>query len=291
MTIIILNHDKHQMESAGMPVPLKEKTMTILIPTDFNDNTQERFFDFLDLLEDRTKIVLFHSVEAKTAGSTGVMNMDQLLYEEAEKSMALLVQKINDKHQTRLTIDSRVLCGYFDSDLEMTINTVKPNLIVLISKSRKGIDKLMDKRKTLGLIGEIKPPVLVIPEGATINQLHKIGFAIDQKEPLTDRVLNQLSFFTSYFKSALKTFHVNNHSEGNQDYYHEISTGKDFTGKVEIVLHEDIKAGIDEWMHTNEADALAIVTHNKNFFEKLFKSSVTRKLIKENKQPILILTQ
>ena len=265
--------------------------MTILIPTDLGNASQDRLFDFLKLLQDGATVILFHSVESKTAGSTGVMNMDQLMYEDACRDMESLLKKIADNQKGRLTIESKVLCGYFDSDLEMTINTVKPNLLVLISKSRKGIDKLMDKRKALGVIGEIKQPLLVIPAEAKINQLHKIGFAIDEKEPLTDHVLNQLSFFTSYFNSDLKTFHVNDESEKNMDYYSAISDASEFTGKVEIVLNEDTKKGIEEWVETNKADALAIITHDKNFFEKLFKSSISRKLIKENKTPLLILTQ
>lgn len=265
--------------------------MTILIPTDLTDTAENRLFDFLNLVQDGARIVLFHSVESKTAGSTGVMNMDQLMYEDASKDMEKLINKINSAQNNRLEVESKVLCGYFDSDLEMTIDTIKPNLLVLISKSRKGIDKLMDKRKSLGIIGEIKQPLLVIPVDAQINELHKIGFAIDQKEPLTNQVLNQLSFFTGYFKSDLRTFHVNDHSEKNLDYYNAISGPSDFTGKVEITLNEDVKKGIDDWADANNADALAIVTHDKNFFEKLFTSSVSRKLIKDNKIPLLILTQ
>lgn len=265
--------------------------MTILIPTDLGGENEDRLFDLLELLQDGAKVVLFHSVESKTAGTAGVINMDQLMYEDACKNMEELLKKIRNQQQDRLTIESNVLCGYFDSDLEMTINAVKPNLLVLISKSRKGIDKLMDKRKSLGVIGEIKQPLLVIPAEAEINQLHRVGFAIDQKEPLSNHVLNQLSFFTSYFKSDLRTFHVNDHSEQNLDYYSEISGPSDFTGKVEITLNEDVKKGIDEWVSENEADVLAIVTHDKNFFEKLFKSSISRKLIKDNKTPLLILTQ
>lgn len=265
--------------------------MIILIPTDLRDTSEKRLFEFIDLLQGETKIVLFHSVESKSAGSTGVMNMDQLMYEDAIKDMDQLIDKINLKKSENIQIDSKILCGYFDSDLEVTLNTVQPNLLVLISKSRKGIDKLMDGRKSLGLIGEIKQPILVIPVDAEINQLHRIGFAIDQSEPISNKVLNQLSFFTGYFKSDLKTFHINDKSEQNLDYYESISDSHDFTGKVEIVLSEDVKKGIDSWVKQNEADALAIVTHDKNFFEKLFKSSVSRKLIKENKIPLLILTQ
>lgn len=267
--------------------------MNILIPTDLSDeslNSLPRLFNFFKGQE--TNITLFHAVEPRKSGATLVLNVDDIIYDEAKATLDRFIKENQDELKTQhINIDIELAYGYFELALNRALDRTKSDLVIMTSKSRHGIDKILERKQTLKFIGELKQPLLIVPYELAYKKISTVGVAIDKKEPMSEGSIEKIEKIARNFNAQIELFHINDLTEKDLSFYEDkISIGGE-EKEIHVSMHEDVTTGIEQWMDEHEAEVLTMITHNRNFFSKLLMRSVTRDVTKRNSNILLIITQ
>lgn len=272
----------------------KVNCMNILIPTDLSEASLNSLPAVIQLFKKNpVTITLFHSVEPRTGGSTLVLNVDDIIYEEAKVQLEDFIKDLEERYKDdNVTIKSEIAFGYFEPVLNRVLDRTHPDLIIMTSKSREGVDKIFERKQTLKFIGELKQPFLVIPYEEIPEEIKLIGVAIDQKEPPKPVTVEKIETLANKISAELELFHVYNYNEGDLSFYDKkvANTGK-MSQEIELIVNDKVAVGMEEWMKTHNADMLTLITHNKNFLSKLLTPGMTRVMAKRNSTMLLIITQ
>lgn len=235
----------------------------------------------LKLKKNETEIILFHVADDSIYSATSMGKVAKTLIEEATKTLEEIKKKIVNDLEINVSIN--IIDGFFKKELRKTITTVTPDLVILFSKSKYG-------QKSASFIGVIEAPLLIIPKNFNLNQLSRMGLAIDRNESPTLETLWKIRTIADYFQSQVKLFHISNENKTENNFYQNISTVIGF-GDIEIINENNILEGINTWSRNNNIDVIITLTHTKGFFEKLTTNSTTKDLVKENQTSLLIITQ
>lgn len=267
--------------------------MNILIPTDLTEeslNSLPRLFNFFK--GDETNITLFHAVEPRKSGATLVLNVDDIIYDEAKSALDRFIQENQEKLKTQnINIDVELAYGYFELALNRALDRTKSDMVIMTSKSRHGIDKILERKQTLKFIGELKQPLLIVPYELAYKEINTVAVGLDQKEPMNVDSVAKIEKIASNFGADIKLFHINDQSEKDLSYYDQKIHIGGVDQSIHLKEHQDVTIGIEDWMDENEAEVLSMITHNRNFFSKLLMRSVTRDVTKRNSNILLIITQ
>ena len=271
----------------------KVNQMNILIPTDLSEASLEKLPYIIRLFANvKADITLFHAVEPVKAGSALVLNVDDIIFEESKTTMDNFVDQVRrDLSSNSTSIQPRISFGYFETTLNHALKDIRPDLVIMNSKSRTGIDKIFDRKKTLQFIGEMKQPLLIIPNNMDYDAIRLIGVAVNQQEPLSNETTKKLTYLADGLGAELNFFHIINPSESSKSSYVPETPIVNQKGGLSVLEHEEVPIGIETWMTENNAEVLAMVTHSKSFFERLFKNRMTHIMAKRNSNMLLILSQ
>jgi nucleotide-binding universal stress UspA family protein len=138
-------------------------------------------------------------------------------------------------------------------------------------------------------------PVLVIPKGMVYKQIHKVLYATDFKQSDIESFKKLIKIIDKYALN-ITALHVADALDSE-----EKARKDEFKAKVEAETHysgiqiisieagdHDIGVQINEFALASGYDLIAILKKNRNFFERMFKSSSTKKVITESHLPILV---
>jgi nucleotide-binding universal stress UspA family protein len=167
------------------------------------------------------------------------------------------------------------------------------DLIVMgTNGSDKGINKILGSNTNV-VIEKAHCPVLAIPTGTTFKSVQNIAYAtnFDSKDVES---ITQLGKIAKATNSTLQCIHVNLFTEGA-----EVDKRTEFEGEVKTSLKDlpivfntwsahNVEDGLEIFCRVNQIDILAMLTHNRSTWNKIFgEHSVTKSMAMRNKLPLL----
>lgn len=176
-------------------------------------------------------------------------------------------------------------------------SSVDKDHIDLIIMGTKGSHNIVDK-----LLGSVSSeviknsivPVLVIPEKFKKFDLDRIGLAADLRLLGDKRNLNILRLFGKMTKAEVKTFHVSDvddlnypKSDNESKKQKIVDALADFDHNYIWIDESQIIDGILEFVKSHELDMLVMFPRHHNFWDKIWHSSVTQKVVMEIDVPLL----
>lgn len=148
----------------------------------------------------------------------------------------------------------------------------------------------------MDVVSKVSCPVFIIPPDAKYQPLEKIIYATDyNKEDIT--TLKSISKLLKSFEPEILALHISNDNE-----FKEILKSEGFAGmlnkntgnnkvSVKIIADEDGKDAVESLVNEAEkakANLIVVLKENRNFFERLFKSSFTSELVEKAQMPIMV---
>jgi len=136
-------------------------------------------------------------------------------------------------------------------------------------------------------------PILAIPSGASFVGLHKILFpsAIENLDEMTikeEKAIQWLSKFCQTLSvSKIHMVHIHegpNAQTTNTTFKQKPFDHMDFT----ISAAESVEEGILQFNGKEQADLLAFYKPRRQFWEQLYRSSLTRKMLFKSRTPLLL---
>lgn len=167
------------------------------------------------------------------------------------------------------------------------------DLIVMgTNGNEKAINKLLGSNTSM-VIENAHCPVLAIPNGTSFKAIQNIAYAtnFDAKDIES---ITQLGKVAKVTNSTLHCIHVNLFSEGaesNKSAAFEADLKTNLEG-LPVVFNSwsahNVEDGLEIFCRVNQIDILAMLTHNRSTWNKLFgEHSVTKSMAMRNKLPLL----
>lgn len=144
---------------------------SILVPTDFSETANHAVEQALELaLRTRAKLHLFHVIEPKVEGSTGVAgslrDYLQTLEADAEQSLALKVEVLRG-HEIDVRYSTASQVSPFDG-VARRVEEIRPDLLVMGTHGRTGLDRLVMGSVTEKVLRHVAVNVLTLNKKSSV---------------------------------------------------------------------------------------------------------------------------
>ncbi len=269
----------------------------ILVPTDFSD-TANKARDYAIQIAQmlNAEVVLLNAYHVPYAGASAgaLVNVDNLALEEVEKQMRGQLEYV------RLNYSDVKFSSLCSSGL--LVDTVKQlnkegdiDLIVMGTTGTTGMVENFLGSNASSLIGSVKTPIITVPAKANLNLPKRIIVANDLKDSGENQLYATLKQIAGNNESSIDfLFVVDDDAQADRKIEH-LKAAK-FDEEFDASYHPfhfresgDAEEGILDYIKDKDFDLLVVVTHQRNFWQKLVDKSVSKSLVKHAEIPILVL--
>jgi nucleotide-binding universal stress UspA family protein len=273
----------------------------ILVPTDFSscaNNAVDFAVQSAKYLP--AEINILHAFEVKGNMYTDYLGVNreftQSLLVDAETKLAQLKKQIEEKEG--ITVKTHLSLNQLTKAILDLTSEEKIDLVVMGTLGASGLREKLWGSNTASLVGKSKVPVLAIPYYYTWKKPEKVLLATNHFEK--DPVILDFLFETADLFMAEMQVIVFTEEEGDQAFSILEHTRK--TPLYEKMLqeqysHETVRAihlfgnefeeSLQEYIKLNQVDVLAMITYPRNFMERIFHPSMTKRMAYHTKIPLL----
>lgn len=275
----------------------------ILLPTDYSATANNAFIYALHLANKfGVKLYVLYSYTAPvlSAVHAGQPEMLSTVYQEIEQSKHEYSQRKNKElielaKQHNLNTDNTFFLFENDTVLGSVAKTIQDQDISLIVMGVRGNNA--ESQSTIGsntasVIRNIQLPVLVVPRNASYKEIKKIAFTTLFREKDFEP-LKQIVDISKMVEGHVYCVHVQNEDSNTVSTLAQSNSWSNYFKEhnVDFVIL-DKKGTIEETINTyisqNNIDVLAMVKRNRNFFDRLIRSSLTNKMTLHSEIPIFV---
>jgi nucleotide-binding universal stress UspA family protein len=269
----------------------------IIFPTDFSDISKNAFLYALHLAKNtHSEIVTLHTYEYPTLNYMDVPVYLPEIYEVTElsqfenyKGHIPVLHEIAAKHKLNHVKMSNVLES---GDLiDNIINLTKKEgaeYIVMGTKGATGLAATFFGSTTEKVMNDCNSVVIAIPENCKYEPIKKILFISELKTDEIE-VLKKTLAIAKVFHSHVECLFIktkeNNLDEASMHHWKVTFSNHDVT--FHVIDGEDKEGLILEFIALYHINMLAMTTHYRNFFQRIFDVSLSKKLAFHTKIPIL----
>jgi len=281
-----------------MPNQLNSNFMkTILVPTDFSKNASYALNYAIELAkQENAKLILLHAYHIDYTNSYVPANLIEKEIQEAEQKSNAHLKTLT----TKVTHAGNIKCEYIstqDFAVDAILSTIKEkniDLVVMGTKGASGLTEVIFGSNTAKVIEKATCPVIAVPENALFKTIKKITYASDYHNSDME-ALKKVLELAKPFKAQLNVLHITEkkHLTGDekqkmQKFMDEVQKKIKYNNLSFQVLHgEDIEQKLEEYLEDESTDLLVMSTHHRNLLDKLFNTSITKKLAFHTKVPLM----
>ncbi|MCB0402218.1 MAG: universal stress protein [Flavobacteriales bacterium] len=269
----------------------------ILVPTDFSD-TADKARDYAVQIAQMidAEIVLLNTYHIPYAGASAgtLVNVDAMALEDSQKNMKeqLEYARLNFSDVKFSTVCSP---GLLTDSVKELVKKGGYDLIVMGTTGTSGMIENFLGSNASSLIGAVKTPIITVPAKASLSLPKRIVVANDLTDSGEGQLYSSLKAIAGGNDATIDfLFVVDDEAQASRKIEH-LKAAK-FDEEFDTSYHpfhfkesHDVEAGILEYLKENEFDLLVVVTHQRNFWEKLVDKSVSKSLVKHAEIPILVL--
>lgn len=272
----------------------------ILVPIDFTETSENAFVYALEMAKAyKAKLVLLHTFELPIVDSQVVPINYAEMYESLEmsnsdnfKNELKKLKEIAKGHKAEdLTISHILKDGDLLECVKEVVNQENIDFVVMGTNGATGWLESFIGTNTGSVISDVWVPVLSVSNETKFTKMDTIGFTTKYREDEI-HALNEVLSFAKKLDAKVKCLYVktsdSEHRGESINYWESIfEDEKDL--EFFIIPSDDVETTIEDFITSQSIDLLAMVTHKKNFFTRLFTTSTTQKMSQHSKTPILAL--
>lgn len=269
---------------------------TILIPTDFSENAKNAIEYAIEMAKkEKAKIIIVHAcyITYIAPDAPAQYLTEELVFVEdaAKKEMQKLIKKIENEG---------ILCeavikqdNAIDLILEEAIKR-KPDLIVMGTKGATGLKEVIIGSNTARVIEKVNCPVIAVPEKSSFKPIKHIVYATNYLLSDIDALKNLVNI-AELFNAEITLLHVSNEAlnhETEEDHIlkfrSKIKSRIDYDKvRFKLVYGKIFENVLAEYIKRESPDLLAMSTHHRTVYDKLFGKSFTKKMAYHTNIPLL----
>jgi nucleotide-binding universal stress UspA family protein len=276
-----------------------ELLQNIVVPVDFSECAENAIrFAVAIALRTGATIHLLHNVSVPVqTGEVLAVPIADLEREEAKRLGDLAVEITNwlDKERLRrIQVKHQVRVGFASEEIVNAAVIDHADLIVMGTRGAGKIAGAILGSNASAVVKNAQCPVLVVPEDAEFEGFKHIAYSTDLHEIKPDTV-RRLVDFAGLFEAKLHIVHIivdKDQFEPDQAslYKMEFGSAAPYENTSFHVVYADGKStseAIQSYVDANDIELVAMLTHNRSFWDKLFHPSVTKQIALHSNRPLL----
>jgi nucleotide-binding universal stress UspA family protein len=271
----------------------------ILVPVDFSDCADNAIrFAVAIALRTGAKLTLFHSVHLPLQTGEMVAYAVNELEREAAKQLGDKAEEITnwlEKERFRqLEVRHLVQVGFAADQVVLLAEDAHSDLVVMGTHGAGALEGRLLGSNASAVMRRLKCPVLVVPQDAEFAGFKRILYGTDMQE-INRPALKLLADFAGHFDAELHVLHVL--TEGEKLGPEQANSFKDQFQKAvhypKLGFHivdaeaDTISEVVDEFVTRHNIELVAMLTHQRGFFDQLFHPSLTKKIAVQARGPLL----
>lgn len=278
---------------------------TILLPTDFSDNSRKAIEYALQLFKNETcNFYIMHALDSMaSAPSTGVTSKraSQAIYDSRVKAskddLDKLLKRVQDySNNPKHTFETKLVNGSLVNAVQAFAETTDVQIAVIGNKGASAIQKATFGSNAAQLILKLTCPIIAVPETANANDISEIGFATDYTIENFGNGLNLLKEIALLNNAKLAVVNVVN--KGSEPISDLLTKREKFekaftplTLEYYTITDVPVEIGIKVFSESRKIDMLALITKKRSFFEKLTTKNHSKAISHNIDVPLLVFDQ
>jgi len=274
----------------------------ILFPTDFSETAKHAFIYALHVADKMgASITTLHSYTIPDVGATTGFILPHMLqdfyesidvneFENYKNALPSLRKIADDNGFSHVQMQHALVSGPTVRTIIKEADKEQVDLIVMGTDGARGLKEIFVGTNTAEVMEHANMPVLAVPAKAKfdgqINKLAATTEYIKEEESGFEKVLE----FANYFNAEVHCLNVDLHH--THKYLDRMKDLKEKYGDRDnitfnVLEGEHLEATITKYLKENDIDALAMMTHKRNFIEELFHYSIAKQMAYHSTTPIL----
>jgi nucleotide-binding universal stress UspA family protein len=271
----------------------------ILVPVDFSE-CAENAIRFAVAIAIRTgaELKLFHSVQVplQTAEMTAypISEMESEAKQKLHQIANEITQWLEKEKFRKLRVNYHVAVGFAAEEIAFSADRNNSDLIVMGTHGTGALEGLILGSNTTAVIRRVACPVMVVPEDAEFQGMDRIVYATDMQE-INEKAIHMLTAFAGHFNSEIHVVHVltsNDQLKPEQansfkERFSQVARYPNISYHIVAAEDNSVSTVIEEYMQSNDIEVVAMITHHRTFFDKLFHPSITKRMAVHARKPLL----
>ena len=280
-----------------------KKSNLILFPTDFSEASANAFRYALRMADHlKSEILIVNAViPMETGGEAAVTTLAlRAQMEAAEKSIARFVDnglaQVFPNLETAPFVTKEIRVGSAES---VIINIAKEQDVDFIligsrGENRNFVDKLIGS-VAADVVKNALTPVMVIPENSDFRPITRVAYATDAQTVDPFEIWKSVKLLEP-FTPIVNLVHVDTEKEGDikawemmddlKEYFEGHAPGMQI--KFHYLIGEKLEDELNEFTEDHDIDLLIMYQPKRNFWQKLFYTSDTKKMAMKSPKPVLV---
>lgn len=266
----------------------------ILTPTDFSkvaDNATKYAIEIAAAF--KSKLFLYHVYHMKKSDyDLNFSNDKQPFKKKVKLEMEKTVEKFKEViTQKKLKVKTKVYQGNIFSLFGRTVKKDGIELIVMGSIGASGMTKVIYGSVAANALEKSKIPLLVVPPKFTFQPLRHIVLAIGHKD-VSAEILSPLQKLITAYGAKVTILTINRDPKNDTKRAEDLNIDASEVIYKEVPLSKSINNSIRKFIkEEGDCDLLCMVRRQKSFIESIYKKSITKSQVYNNKVPLLILPE
>lgn len=262
----------------------------ILFPTDFSANARNALNFAVEIANALgAQLTLLHTYKVfSTAGM--FKSVESYLEEDAARDMLTLVSEIEARLQNDAHLNTRIMKGEAVKTIVGLAEAHEYDLIIMGTQGASGLDEIFSGSTTNGVMSKTEIPVLAIPNEARFSEISKVVLALDQEKLSGFTTIQPLVKLARALHAKVLVFHQDT---GEEDRGIDPAIGKylesvdhSFTYELE---EDHIHFSINDFVEDVGAGILCMIRRKRNFLDRVFHVSATKREAFHCEVPLLVL--
>lgn len=272
----------------------------ILYPTDFSPTAENAFIFALQIADHLgASIITLHAFNRPDVSNFNLPDtlrdvyesIDLDAFENYEDEIPVLRDIANGNGYYHVPMVHVLEEGAAVSAILRTANKNKADLIVMGTTGAGGMEKYFFGTVAGKVLEEAHCPVVVVPNTASFDGIIDNIAVATNFTPEDVIIIEALRKFRDLMGCHLHIIHIDTEKDGSADeklksFCEQWHNDKHMTKHT--MPHDDINAGLDEFVNEKEIDLLAILSHKRNWFEELFQKNRAKELSFQHSIPLLV---
>ncbi|MDX1652304.1 MAG: universal stress protein [Brumimicrobium sp.] len=262
----------------------------ILFPTDFSEAAKKAFLYALELTERlNAQLTVFHVYELPELGrsmKTTTQEVYELMeletFENFKKSVKQLHDFAGEHGYEKVNFNQLMAEGETVHTITRMAEKEQVDYIIMGTKGATGLKEVLLGSVASGVIDNAHCPVISIPQNSSPHKnLNRIAYLTNYKDEELAAFV-EIKEFAGIFDASMYCIHFENEikdisSEQMKEWKNKLGDSANHV-RFEVISGDDFEKALTDFYVNEKIDLIGIQPRKRNFFEKIFSKSVSKKL-------------
>lgn len=275
----------------------------ILFPTDFSKTAENAFLYALHFANAfNAEILILNSFELPVISSTNVGQPELLTevyntielngFENFKKQAPILRKLAEDFGYSNVNLTFQYEEGLLSSVIHVLLEKEPFDMIVMGTTGNYSLENKIFGSNTYHVLKNVTIPVLTVPSENKFTKILQFGFATTLKES-DKKSLHDLIKLANALGAKISCLHVVDNND--VDYEPILDEWITEFAPLNVFFHtyedDNLELAIYSFIDDYSIDVICVLTRQLNFLEKIFTTSLTKKLAYHSYVPVLAIKE